>query len=337
MLSKFLQLFTVATALDLDPLPPGREKILYNVTFDGLGTGTGFIDTVYPNVVQLYGVPYAYPPINERRFRVPKLMDSWSGTLDFGTYKPMCLQFLFDAEVLAAEDCLYVNIYAPKDAIENPDAKYPVMVYFHGGLYFFGGNGWRDAHGTILAERQNMIFVSVGYRLGVFGFAHNSEFMNEDGVMGNWGSLDQRMAMLWVNKYIHNIGGDPTRVTLGGCSAGGQSTMVHLTSPDSWPYFSRIVDFSGPNGIPYKNISEAETLNTEFFRRAGCCKESTCKLADIECLRSKTVTEIQRAAWGLFVLELDVCRFQLKNSDTKLKFVGSAEGYTIWRIVLSRN
>ena len=141
--------------------------------------------------------------------------------------------------------------------------------------------------------------VSVAYRLGVFGFAHNSEFMNEDGVMGNWGTLDQRMGLLWVNRYIHNMGGDSTKVTISGCSAGGQSTMVHLTSPDSWPFFSKVVSFSGPNGIPYKNLTEAESTNAEFFERAGCCKNGDCKLADIECLRSKSFQEIQAAAWGL--------------------------------------
>jgi carboxylesterase type B len=79
-------------------------------------------------------------------------------------------------------------------------------------------------------------------------------------------------------------------VTITGCSAGGQSTMLHLTSPQSWPYFSKVVSFSGPNGIPYKNLTEAAELNTMFFRNMGCCKDNnlTCKLADIACLRSKT-------------------------------------------------
>jgi len=62
-----------------------------------------------------------------------------------------------------------------------------------------------------LADRQNIIFVSVAYRLGAFGFAHNSEFMKEDGVMGNWAIHDQRLGMMWVNQYIHNVGGDPNQ------------------------------------------------------------------------------------------------------------------------------
>ena len=154
-------------------------------------------------------------------------------------------------------------------------------------------------NGAILADRQKFIVVNVAYRLAVFGYAWNSEFMKEDGVMGNWGTHDQRMALIWVNRYIHNVGGDPSQVTISGCSAGAQSTMVHLTSPDSWPYFSKIVSFSSPNGFPYKNMTEAAMSNTEFFQNAGCCLDSPfiCKQADIECLRSKSIEEIQLAAW----------------------------------------
>ena len=68
----------------------------------------------------------------------------------------------------------------------------------------------------MIADRQNIIVVQVAYRLGVFGFAHNSEFIAEDGVMGNFGTLDQRMAMQWVKKHISNLGGDPDKVTISG-------------------------------------------------------------------------------------------------------------------------
>jgi len=119
-----------------------------------------------------------------------------------------------------------------------------------------------------------LISVSVAYRLGIFGFAHNKEFMTEDGVMGNFGILDQRMALLWVSKYIHNLGGDASQVTISGCSAGGQSVMVHLTSPNSWAYYSKVASFSSPNGIPYKTLAEAENMSTQFLRNIECCKDN---------------------------------------------------------------
>ena len=77
-------------------------------------------------------------------------------------------------------------------------------------------------------------------------------FGEEDGYFGNWGILDQKLALQWVNHYIGNLGGDADNVTISGCSAGGQSTMVHLSSPASWPYFNKVVSFSSPNGIPFK-------------------------------------------------------------------------------------
>ena len=290
----------VSNVRSLDPVPPGRETLPYTVSFADLGTGTGIIDSAYPDVVQFYSIPYSFPPVNERRFRIPKLMDSWDGELDLGKYPPLCHQIrrstTVDWEPGVSEDCLYLNIYAPKEAIEDPTAKYPVQVYFHGGAYFFGSSNFVD--GKVIADRQKIIVVSVAYRLGVFGFAHNSEFMKEDGFLGNFGSYDQRMALVWVNKFIENVGGDPTQVTISGCSAGGQSTMLHLTSPDSWPYFNKVVSFSGPNGLPYKNLTEAASINSRFFRNAQCCKDTDCKLADVDCLRSKTFGEIQVAAWG---------------------------------------
>lgn len=133
---------SLSTSLNFHPIPLNRETSLYDITFDQLGTGKGVIDSLYPDLVQLYGVPYAYPPIDERRFRIPKLMDSWDAQLNFDEYKPMCMQLLFvgNAEWTpgVSEDCLYLNIFVPKQAIENPSAKYPVVVYFHGGAYFFG-------------------------------------------------------------------------------------------------------------------------------------------------------------------------------------------------------
>ena len=70
-------------------------------------------------------------------------------------------------------DCLYLNIWAPKSAVENPDSKLPVQVYFHGGAFFLGTNMFRDTDGQVIADRQNIIVVSVAYRFGAFGFVHN--------------------------------------------------------------------------------------------------------------------------------------------------------------------
>ena len=95
--------------------------------------------------------------------------------------------------------------------------------------------------------------------------------MDEDGVMGNWGSLDQRKALEWVNKHISAVGGNNHDVTISGCSAGGQSTQLHLASPDSWSYFDKVIAFSAPNGIVYKNLTEAENLYGSILDELECC------------------------------------------------------------------
>lgn len=131
-------LFSIVVSIE--PVPPERDPTPYEATFDGLGSGTGVVDSFYPNVVQFFGIPYSYPPVNERRFRVPKLMDSWSEKLNLEQYKPLCHQGNNEEEEKdwepgVSEDCLYLNIFAPKEAIENPNGNYPVQVYFHGGGY----------------------------------------------------------------------------------------------------------------------------------------------------------------------------------------------------------
>jgi len=134
-----------------------------------------------------------------------------------------------------------------------------------------GSNQWRDMQGAEIAQKHHIVVVSVAYRLGVFGYMHNKAFMDEDGVMGNWGSLDQRKALEWVNKHIGSVGGNNHDVTISGCSAGGQSTQLHLVSPDSWSYFHRVIAFSAPNGIVYKNLTEAENLYGSILDELDCC------------------------------------------------------------------
>jgi len=121
---------------------------------------SGLIKTAW----QLYGVPYALPPVNELRFKIPFLFDEWKDEMYFGHYKPICFQFSLATDATwdpgVSEDCLYMNIWAPREAIENGE-KLPVQVYFHGGSYNMGTNMFRDTDGTILADRQNIITVWV--------------------------------------------------------------------------------------------------------------------------------------------------------------------------------
>ena len=127
-------------------------------------------------------------------------------------------------------------------AISNPDKDHfesgqlmPVVFYIHGGGYANGENtvdmdNFIDAGGVVFA---------VSYRLGIWGFLW-SPTADEDGKHGNWGLLDQRLGMEWVQKHGHLFGGDTGHVTLTGCSAGSESILWHMTSPMSWPYFQAV-------------------------------------------------------------------------------------------------
>ena len=130
-----------------------------------------------------------------------------------------------------SEDCLYLNVHAPLEASAEP---VPVMVFFHGGRYEQGSAGVELYDGRMLANLTNIVVVTVNYRLGALGFMTLNEFE------GNFGVLDQRLALQWVQQNIAGFGGDPSAVTIFGQSAGGTSVSFHLVTTGSKPYFHRV-------------------------------------------------------------------------------------------------
>ena len=146
-----------------------------------------------------------------------------------------------------SEDCLNLNIYLPEAALNDPKELFPVVLNIHGGAFFAGSNDDELLQGEYFAQEQNIILIQANYRLAAFGFWY-LEDADENGYQTNWGLLDQRLAMEWTQKYIAGFGGDPNRVTITGCSAGGQSVIMHTTLEESWPYFQQASSFSGPLG-----------------------------------------------------------------------------------------
>ena len=150
----------------------------------------------------------------------------------------MCPQLLPSGSQLGDEDCLFANVWTPR---ETADAKRPVLVFIHGGAYEFG-SGNQDLvldgsgnlyDGSTLASEQNAIVVTFNYRLGALGFmAHPAlTYEDEHGSSGNYGTLDQIAALQWVQTNIAKFGGDPSRVMVFGESAGGLSVCLLLASP----------------------------------------------------------------------------------------------------------
>ncbi|XP_070545583.1 neuroligin-4, X-linked-like [Ptychodera flava] len=172
------------------------------------------------------GIPFASPPIGDLRFAHPKPPLPWVGTIkDTFRFKAACPQrewFLLDSFESFDnydEDCLYLNIYAPH--VPSEQNSYPVMLWIYGGAYEYGTAEEYD--GSILAQK-NVVVVTTNYRIGVLGWLST----DNDVAPGNYGLLDQIEAMKWVKGNIAKFGGDPSRVTIFGESAGGGSVGLHL-------------------------------------------------------------------------------------------------------------
>jgi para-nitrobenzyl esterase len=160
------------------------------------------------------GIPFAGPPVTERRWRAPQRPDAWADTLDALAFGPPCVQLgsrfggvpTDDDEGLAgSEDCLYLNIWAPRrepEEVATADDRLPVMVWIHGGGNRIGHSGSSMYDGARLAGTENIVLVSFNYRLGPFGwFSHpalRSSASNSLEASGNFGTLDQIRALEWV-------------------------------------------------------------------------------------------------------------------------------------------
>jgi para-nitrobenzyl esterase len=199
-------------------------------------------------VLAFKGVPFAEPPVGNLRWRAPKPVKRWTGVHSAASFGHDCMQLPVpgDAAPLAttpSEDCLFLNIWRPAEA--NPGEKLPVMFWIHGGAYLNGGTSSPVYDGSAIA-RQGIIFVSANYRLGRFGFfAHPALIAAQEGPVGDFAYMDQIAALHWVKRNIAAFGGNPERVTVVGESAGGDSIMHVLTSPEGTGLFERAVVMSG--------------------------------------------------------------------------------------------
>ncbi len=183
------------------------------------------------------GIPYALPPVGARRWAPPV---EWESEYDSGyrladEYGSTCMQTkAYPADIVGpedmSEDCLVLNVWAPAQA--TPSSALPVMVFMHGGGSVSGTSTLPLYGGAAFAAAQNVIFVSVNYRLGVFGYLAIDEQTAAGETTGNWGQLDQRAALQWIQNQIHAFGGDASKVMLFGESAGAMSVCAQLVMRD---------------------------------------------------------------------------------------------------------
>lgn len=186
------------------------------------------------------GLPYAKPP---QRFLPPEPPEPWIGIRVTDQYGPMAIQSLDPALIASqSEDCLTLNIWTP--GLESP--LRPVLFYIHGGG-FTGGTGGDDIYaGNSFAHNNDIVVVTMNYRLGVFGFLDVSPWLGEAyQASGNNGLLDLIQALRWVQDNIACFGGDPCRVTIMGQSAGGKAVGGLLYAPAAEGLFQQAIAISG--------------------------------------------------------------------------------------------
>ncbi|WP_308240281.1 carboxylesterase family protein [Mesorhizobium sp. J428] len=190
------------------------------------------------------GIPYALPPVGQRRWRRPEPVVPWHGVRDAIDSGPACVQpsrrfgSIYDRPLAAtSEDCLYLDIWAPEGARDLP-----VLVWIHGGSFIWGA-GSDPLHDGAALARRGAVVVSINYRLGVFGYLAHPDLSAEspDGVSGNCGLLDQIAALAWVRDNIAAVGGDPGNVTVTGESAGALSVLYLLASPAARGLFAKAI------------------------------------------------------------------------------------------------
>jgi len=194
------------------------------------------------------GIPYAAPPVGELRWKAPHPVQAWNGLRVPDEWGPRCLQSdrLGDLDPLnkrMEEDCLYLNVWTP---VKSASEMLPVMVWIHGGSNLNGAGSQPEYDGTHLA-RKGVVVVTINYRLDVFGFLAHPELTQESGTnsSGNYGLLDQIAALKWVQRNISRFGGDPSRVTVFGESAGAFNISLLMASPLTRGLFARAIGESG--------------------------------------------------------------------------------------------
>jgi len=205
------------------------------------------------DVIAYKGVPFAAPPVGELRWKAPQPVIPWEGVkqcnafsaspmqrkpVPFGVYTP---EFLI-AEKPISEDCLYLNVWTKA----HQGQKRPVFVWIYGGGFSSGGTSVPIYDGEAMAKK-GIIFVSVNYRVGIFGFLAHPELTKEspNHASGNYGLLDQVAALKWIKKNIAAFGGDPENVTIDGQSAGSMSVNCLVASPVAKGLFNRAIAESG--------------------------------------------------------------------------------------------
>ncbi len=249
-----------------------------------LGSLRGLRENVQDTDLDIFlGIPYAKPPIGNRRFQRPEASEPWEGTLDAIRLPPTCVQVpdnsfgnhegveMWNPNTNMSEDCLYLNVWAPSNRGYGSGQMKSVLVWIYGGG-FYGGSATLDIYDArTLAAVNDVIVVSMQYRVGSLGFLH----LGTASAPGNMGLVDQHLALEWIYNNIESFGGDRHQVTLFGESAGSVSVSLHLLSPISRNLFKYAIMQSGTALCQWAVESKAKATqrSKDLADALGCCPD----------------------------------------------------------------
>ncbi len=280
---------------------PAPRRVRVKIT-SGVVAGVTNADAT---VTSFKGIPFAAPPVDSLRWRAPRPAASWTGIRQADRFGPSCMQgpntpfgpwtseFLYVTAV--SEDCLYLNVWTAA----KPTERRPVLVYIYGGGFGSGSGDVPVYDGTQLAKK-GLVVLTINYRVGALGFLAHPELTAESPAhaSGNYGLLDQVAALQWVRDNVTAFGGDSTRVTISGQSAGAMSVALLTVSPLAKGLFHRAIIESGPGGLAAMGVAGTRGLARPRAdaEREGVAFAATKKATSIAELRALPATEFVRVA-----------------------------------------
>lgn len=271
-----------------------------------LGALRGSISPFQTGVATVYkGIPFAAPPIGPLRWQAPQPATAWSGVRNATSFGTQCAQSyseasLFDSgKTAVSEDCLYLNIWTPtyEDTSDILSKRLPVYFWIYGGRFVSGSGDVITYDGTGLAAKD-VIVVTFNYRMGPFGYLAHPELSAESphNSSGNYGMLDQKAALEWVYANIAQFGGDPSRITVGGQSAGSASSLDLMYSPLTRDFVAGAIAESGARGphdpltgslaVSYRLKDAAEKQGVEFQKKLNASSTAEMRNVSMETLIS---------------------------------------------------
>ena len=258
-----------------------------------------FVGTVEHGVASWLGIPYAKPPVGERRFKAPEYVDADDRVFEAkyygkGAYGSLGYDDCIQQQM--SEDCLYLNIWVNTD---DKTEKKPVMVWIHGGAYVVGSGSQASYSGANLVQAQSdIIMVNINYRLNMYGFMDFSSVPGGEkfGTAPCNGLLDQAMALRWVHENIAAFGGDPDNVTIFGQSAGGGSVSILPVMKEANSYFQKVIAQSGSTTLAFPVECESAQGKTKALLEYTGCKT----MDDIMALSEEELQKAYVEAVGVF-------------------------------------